>query len=81
MIPSLSTLIPSIIIIIIIISTSGPVDLLYQSLTYPLVKYMAQGNGRRKKMTSCCVCDVSCQVLRLRQLVQEISALAEMNIA
>jgi hypothetical protein len=38
---------------------------------------MAQGNCMREKMTNHCVCDVSCQALRLRQLVREISKLVE----
>jgi hypothetical protein len=30
-----------------------------------------------EKMTNCCVCDLSCQVLHLHQLVQKISKLTE----
>jgi hypothetical protein len=62
-------------------SIPGAVDLLYQSLMYPLVKYMARRNGRREKMTNRCVCDVSCQASHSPQLVLEISELAEINIA
>jgi hypothetical protein len=42
---------------------------------------MVRGNGGIEKMTNRCVCDVLCHASRSRQLVQEISALAEINFA